>query len=192
MNSSRTGTKTTSPRSKRGNLRSPLFSKAKRSKVTPLATAILAASLPSVVLASTATWTGGAGASWDTSATNWSNVSGTPWDITNGLTNAALFNTAGATPLVSGTVWANSLTFGQTATISNGTITLAGVSPTITTNANATIGSVLAGTAGITKAGTGILTLTGSNTFSGGISFTGSTLVVGAAGALRGRSGRAR
>ena len=144
----------------------------KPTRIAPLATAILAASFPSIVHAATATWTGTSGATWDTSATNWSaNVTGTPWDVTNGGANAALFNTASATASVSGTVWANSLTFSQAATISNGTITLAGATPTITTTATATIASVLAGSAGFTKAGAGTLILSGSNTFTGGITF---------------------
>jgi len=43
------------------------------------------------VQAGTGTWTGGALANWDTTATNWSGVSGTPWDSTNGPSNTAAF-----------------------------------------------------------------------------------------------------
>jgi hypothetical protein len=53
------------------------------------------------------TWTGGAGAIWNTTATNWSGVSGTPWDAANGPSNLAIFNTPGATASVSGTVFRN-------------------------------------------------------------------------------------
>ena len=56
------------------------------------------------------TWSGGTNGTWDTSATNWSGVSETPWDSSNGFTNTSLFNaTAAAT--VSGTVYANAITF---------------------------------------------------------------------------------
>ena len=157
--------------------------KNKPARVAPLAAAIASVCFPSLLLGATATWTGTSGATWDTSATNWSNVTGTPWDSTSGLTDAAVFNTASAAASVSGTVWANSLTLGQTATISNGTITLAGAAPTITANANATIASVLAGSAGLIKTGGYTLTLTGSN------SYTGTTAVNAGALTLSGTAG---
>jgi len=157
--------------------------KSKPARIAPLAAAIATVCLPSVVHAATATWTDSGSATWDTTATNWSsNVSGTPWDSTNGLTDAAVFNTAGAALSVSGTVWANSLTFSLTGTISNGTINLAGVSPTITGTANATIASVLDGSAGLTKSGSSTLTLLGSNTYTGLTSVTSGTLQIGNGG----------
>jgi fibronectin-binding autotransporter adhesin len=118
-------------------------------------------------LAATGTWTGGAGAAWDTSANNWSGVTSPAWNQANGTNNAAVFNTAGATPTVSDTVYANKITFSNTATISgSGTITLGkkgATNPSITAVSNATISSVLAGTAGTTTAtkdGSGTLLLT--------------------------------
>lgn len=125
----------------------------------------LLAAIPAV--AATGTWSGGAGATWTTGTTNWSNLTGTPWDLTNGGTNSAVFNSASATPTVSGTVWVNAITFSNTANISGGTITLAGSVPTITTSANATITSILAGSAGLTKAGNSTLTLAAANTYTG-------------------------
>ena len=66
--------------------------------------------------------------------------------------------------------------------LNGSTLALAGVTPTITntntnTNTNnATINSVLAGTAGLVKAGNAAPTLGGSNTFSGGITINAGTL----------------
>jgi fibronectin-binding autotransporter adhesin len=141
----------------------------------------------SPAIAANGTWSGGAGATWDASTTNWLNLTGIPWDVTNGGTNTAVFNTAGATPTVSGTVWANGITFANTATISGGVINLAGTTPTITTTASGTISSFLAGTAGFTKAGAGTLVLSlpsgttnplsGTTTISSGtISLTGTSV----------------
>ena len=158
--------------------------KIKPSRVAPLAAAIATVCFPSIVHAATATWTGGAGDPWDTSATNWSNVTDTPWDATNGVTNAAVFNTASAAASVGDFVYVNSLTFSQTAAITGGTITLAGATPTITTNANATISSILAGSAGLAKAGGSTLTLSGSNTFSGGVTVNAGALQLNNASAL--------
>ena len=108
---------------------------------------------PGTAQAATGTWTGGGGATWDTTSTNWSGVSGTPWDSTNGITNTAYFNTGGATPSVSGTVYTNGITFDNTATISGGTVSFGGTTPTITANAAATISSTMTGSAGLTKPG---------------------------------------
>lgn len=149
------------------------------------AVSVLLAALPAV--AAPGTWSGNAGATWDTSTTNWLNLTGIPWDVTNGGTNTAVFNTAGATPTVSGTVWANGITFANTATISGGVINLAGTTPTITTTDSGTISSFLAGTAGFTKAGAGTLVLSlpsgttnplsGTTTISSGtISLTGTSV----------------
>ncbi|MCX5653227.1 MAG: hypothetical protein NTY65_01030, partial [Planctomycetota bacterium] len=66
------------------------------------------------------TWIGDVGATWDTSATNWSGATGTPWDLTNGPTNTASFGTVADQANLSGTVYAGGLTFNQSATVSNG------------------------------------------------------------------------
>ena len=136
--------------------------------------------------AATGTWTGAAGATWDTTTANWSNLTGTPWDLTNGGTNAAVFNTAGATSTVSGTVYTNAITFANTATISGGSISLAGTTPTITTSSNGIISSILTGASGLTKAGAGTLTLSGSNTYSGTTNITAGVVNIQNASALGG------
>ncbi|MCE9632153.1 MAG: autotransporter-associated beta strand repeat-containing protein [Planctomycetia bacterium] len=79
--------------------------------------------------AATGTWTGANNATWNSSATNWSGVSGTPWDSTNGPANDAVFNTGG-TPnaYVSGTVYSKSIAFPLTAILWSSTTTPSGIS----------------------------------------------------------------
>ncbi len=121
--------------------------------------------------AATLTWTGGAGATWSTASTLWSGATvATPWDSTNGTADIANFNTAGATPVVSGVVNVNGITFASTANISGGTINLlAGTlaTPAMTLNASGTISSALAGNVGLTATGGSTLTLAGNNTYTG-------------------------
>ena len=58
----------------------------------------------------------------------------------------------------------------QAYTLSGSTLTMAGVSPTITTNAaNGAISAGLPAAAGLTTAGTGMLTLSNVNTYTGAI-----------------------
>lgn len=66
------------------------------------------------------------------------------------------------------------------------TLTLAGTSPTITTvgTTNTVISANLAGTSGFSKAGSGVLTLSGANTISGTIALQQGILSLGSATAL--------
>lgn len=67
----------------------------------------------------------------------------------------------------------------STWTISGANIlTLAGAAPTLTTNVSAAITSVVAGSSGLTKNGTGILTLSGTNTFTGPVNVNSGILAV--------------
>ncbi len=75
-------------------------------------------------------------------------------------TLGALSGTAGSTV----NLGANGLTFGDAG--------------------NETFGGTIAGTAGITKQGTGTTTLTGANTFTGGATIDAGTLAIGAGGSL--------
>jgi len=134
----------------------------------------------------TAANTGGSG-TWNTSSSTWSpngdGVSGpyTPWDNA-GIDNAIFGGPNGTTATVTlaTPIIAHNLTINlnSTYTLTGSTLTLAGTTPTITTNGTATINSILAGNAGLTKAGAGLLTLTGANIFSGGVNVTAGTLIV--------------
>jgi len=133
---------------------------------------------------------------WDTSTASWVyNSAGNGGSFTwNNPNDAATFSTAGAgtgTFVVNvGSVSANSITIsGGTPTFNSGTITLTGAGGTITLNGGgggATIFSVLAGSVGLTKAGTGTgaLTISGNNTYTGGTTVSGGTLKLGLSTAL--------
>ena len=127
---------------------------------------------------------GGAG-TWDTNTTaNWWNGAA---DVTwpdSGTDNAAVFaGTAGS--LVLASVTANTLTFNTTGyALSSSTLTLNGSSPTITTAAGilSTISMPTGGSAGLTKAGLGRLTLSGANSYTGGTTVRDGILSISADG----------
>jgi len=116
---------------------------------------------------------GGAG-TWNTSGSNWSSdevtVVGALWDST----KQAIFTNSAATVTVSSVSVEKGIKFATTGyTLDQGTITLAGaalVDNAIETDAgvSATITSVLAGTTGLSKTGSGTLVLSGTNTYTGG------------------------
>ncbi len=162
--------------------------------------AVLAAALAGVLTASAADYYwdnasaagfGTAGGTWEAPTLNlWSldptGVAAREASITTGTSDALHFGTAtvglgAGTITVSGEVSANSLTFGSASgaiILSGGTsITLDGTTPTITVNnANNTISSILAGSAGMTKEGSGMLTLSGTNTLTGTTTINAGTL----------------
>lgn len=119
---------------------------------------------------------------WDTSTALWSNgVSDSVWN--NASNDIAVFgnaNGAAGTVTLGTAVTAGGIIFNApgsgTYLISSGTLSLAGGTPTITTNVNAEISSVIAGSAGLVKAGAGVLTLSGSNTYSGGTTISAGTI----------------
>jgi len=128
------------------------------------------------------TW--GTSAFWSTDSTGASVPANPTVTTVDGIhfgTATLALGSAAATVGVSGAVNANSITFGaaQTTpvTLSGGTsITLGGMSPTITVNnASNTISSVLAGSS-FTKAGNGTLTLSGNNTHTGTTTIVAGTL----------------
>ena len=132
------------------------------------------------VHAATGTWSGAFDGTWDTSDVNWSAVSGTPWDVTNGPDNTATFNTASLAVTVSGPIYTNGITFSTTGGLSGGNIDLVGVSPTIsvTTGQTGTISSIAGGSTGLVKADAGLLTLSGANTYTGGTTVDGGRLTL--------------
>lgn len=138
--------------------------------------------------------TEGTTSGWNTTPTN------TPWYDSindtflawpNTSADIAIFGggssgTAGSVTV--GTVTANGIIFNTpnagSYTLTGGTITLAGTTPTLTANADATINSILAGADGLTKNGTGNLTLGGaaSNTYTGTTNVLAGTLTLNKTG----------
>jgi autotransporter-associated beta strand protein len=161
----------------------------KRTVMTMLA-ATLVLAMAGVGQAANGTWTQlTSGGLWSDTA-NWSG--GT---VAAGNTSTAFFDTLDITADNTLTLGAdrtiNKIVFGDTDTSSaagwtigsGNTLTLAGTTPTITVNALGTdkfagISAVIAGTAGIIKAGAGTLTLSGANTYTGDTTVSAGTLTI--------------
>src|SRR4249919_1623904 len=107
------------------------------------------------------TWQEG-GTNWDSAASAGAN---TAWN--GALPNDAVFGgTAGTVTIAPAGVTAHNLTFNTTGyTVSGGTLTLGGSTPTISVTGSATVSSVVAGTAGLAKDGAGTLALSGTDAF---------------------------
>ena len=103
---------------------------------------------------------------------------------TNAYTTAISFGGTAETVTVSGTVQAGSLSFASGGfALQGGTIQLNG-SGVAVTGAN-TIGSVIAGSNGLSKTGTGTLTLSGNNTYGGDTAVSAGALQLATSGSLR-------
>jgi autotransporter-associated beta strand protein len=140
------------------------------------------------VFADTGTWSATSG-TWNTSNSNWTGVTGTPWDSSNGTLNIANFTSTSGNATVSGTVYANQITYTAASgsfLITSGAINLAGTTPTISVDPSRTltIGSTLEGSAGLVKSGTGTLSLSGSNSYTGNTTISGGVLQISNANAL--------
>lgn len=125
----------------------------------------------------------GAGAGWLTTNSNfWDGAANVVWPNTSA--DEAIFGVASgaAASVTVGSVTANKITFNAAGsgnyTLASGIITLAGTTPTIAANVDASISAALAGSAGLTKTGAGTLTLTGANTFSGATTLSAGTVTV--------------
>lgn len=123
---------------------------------------------------------GGTG-TWDTSLTYWNAANDGVAGPFSAWNNAAIDNAvfAGSPGLITlgGPITVNNLTFNLAGyTLTGGTLTLAGTTPTIA--GAATINSTIAGTAGLVKSAGGALVLGGTNTFSGGITVNAGQLTV--------------
>ncbi|HEY4201336.1 MAG TPA: autotransporter-associated beta strand repeat-containing protein [Devosiaceae bacterium] len=123
---------------------------------------------------------GGTGA-WNLSGLNWSplgdGVAGPYAAWSNSALDNAIFGGTAATSTVTvnGAITVHNLTFNAPGyTLNGGIVTLGGAAPTIA--GGATINSVLAGSAGLTKIGNSTLILNGANTFTGAININDGTL----------------
>jgi fibronectin-binding autotransporter adhesin len=101
-----------------------------------------------------------------------------------GTAGAVNFDSSNATPSSHNLITTGNMTFGGTGTWAvsgDGVIRLNAASGTrtITTNTNASIANILAGTQDITKAGDSSLTLTGINTFNGNLTIAAGALSLG-------------
>ncbi|MCW1923867.1 discoidin domain-containing protein [Luteolibacter arcticus] len=139
----------------------------------------------------TKTWANAAGGSW-ISPGNW-NGNGAANGADNTANFASLNLTANATVTLDGARTIGHLTFGDTTpshnwalnTGSGGPLTLdvSSGSPLVTVNnQTATLGMVVAGNDGFTKAGSGTLVLNATSTYSGGTNINAGTLQVGNGG----------
>lgn len=130
---------------------------------------------------------GGAG-TWDTNivANWWDGLGNVTWPAAGGTDDDAIFEgAAGLVTIDAAGVTANDLVFNVDGySLSGGSLTLNGGAPSITTTTGtATIHSVIAGTAGLTKSGNGTLVLNGTNTYTGTTTISGGTLQAGDGGA---------
>ena len=131
---------------------------------------------------------GGTG-TWDTVSPYWNaaadGVAGPFYTWDNTAIDSAIFAGTPGIVTLGGPITANALTFNTAGyTLTGGTLTLAGATPAITTNSDATVDSTIAGSAGFTKAGSAALTLNGANTFTGDVTVTGGTFNVASDAAL--------
>jgi len=121
--------------------------------------------------------TGGTG-TWNTSSLLWDNA-GTMQAWNNAAGDSALFGGTAGTVTLGEPITAAGLQFDASGyDLTASTLTLAGGSPAVetATGVSATVGSVVAGTAGLTKTGAGSLSLTAANTLSGAVAVSGGTL----------------
>ena len=121
-------------------------------------------------------WTGTSDQAWpnttDTAVFGTGVGGGNPYTVT--LSNGGIAINAG------GLVFQN-----QAYTLNGDPLALTGPTPTVTVNAaNATIGSAITGSAGLVKAGAGLLDISGINTYAGNTTITGGTLELPAGGMI--------
>jgi hypothetical protein len=155
-------------------------------------------SMTAVLAASPGYWdanggTGGVGGNgtWDSSSASFSSSLAGTDPATRGDGDLVVFAGTAGGVTVSGNVNANAgMNFATTGyALSGGTINLGGTTIldndiSVDPGVNATISSVISGTTGLAKSRAGALELSGQNTFSGGLSIGGGSVVVSAIGNL--------
>ncbi len=127
----------------------------------------------------------GANTTWDNGATaDWATSSAGPYTSPWQDGSDAHFQGAAGNVTVSGSIASvNSLNFDTSGyTLTAGAINLTGINGAINvvSGGAATINSVLTGSTGVTETGSGLLTLGGANTFTGGTTVSAGTLAFGA------------
>jgi autotransporter-associated beta strand protein len=136
--------------------------------------------------------TGGTG-TWNLSTGNWSSTSAGPVNYTwanTGSERANFGNTAGTVTLGTN-ITADGINFTTANYILAGggnTLTLAGAGGVINTNVAATISAAIGGTVGLTKTGTGTLTLSGNNNYTGTTTASAGTLTMSGSNTIGGIS----
>ncbi|MCW1886273.1 autotransporter-associated beta strand repeat-containing protein [Luteolibacter flavescens] len=120
---------------------------------------------------------GGVG-TWDTTATNWDSAAVAGTDVVwNPAETAAFGGTAGTVTIATGGITAANLDFqvtgynvsGDPIALSNGNVRVG--------SGSATVGSVITGSNGLTKTGSGAIILAGNNTYTGTTTVSGGILV---------------
>lgn len=120
------------------------------------------------------TWTGATNNAWDTSSSNWTSTQTPFWLNRNAPADIAIFSNAGNVNVATN-INVHRIDFTGNTTLAGGSLNLIanGSTPASIDTASgavATIGSSVAGSAGLTKTGPGTLVLTGNNSFTGGAS----------------------
>ena len=139
-------------------------------------------------------WTTAAGTmtpgngTWDTATPNWSTTTTgdatlSPWSGSSADTADFYANSSPTSTIaVNGNQAVGNIIFdGSGYTITGGSLTLSGGSITVNSSSG-TIGSLITGSAGLTKSGTGQLYLTAINAYTGGTTVNAGTLALGNAG----------
>ncbi|MFC5453241.1 autotransporter-associated beta strand repeat-containing protein [Prosthecobacter fluviatilis] len=120
--------------------------------------------------------TGGSG-TWTDGLGNWNTGSGdATWN--SATPDAAIFGGTAGTVTLGGAVTVGNMVFNSVYTLAGGGNTLTLLNSTITANTTATISAVLDGSTGLSKDGTGFLTLSGANTYTGVTTISGGVLNV--------------